>query len=662
MVASASSTTGTNIDVASIVSQLMTVEQRPLTVLANKVTDYNTKLSAFGIVKSALSNFQTAVSALSDTSKFKALNATPGDSTILTTSVSTSAAPGVYAVNTTLLAQAQTLMSGGTLSDTISLGNGATTLSFQFGTSGTPGSFGTAKTVSVNANSSLQDISTAVNAANIGVNATVVNDGTATPYHLVFTASNTGVANSMSIATADATLIPMLNYDQVGVGGMNMTEAAAARNATLTVNGVPISSATNTVTGAIQGVTLNLTKPNATTSVTVARDTATISASVSGFITAYNNLSTTLNNISAYDPVSKKGAALQGDATVLMLQSKLRATLNTAISTSGGSLTTLSQIGVSFQKDGSLALDSTKLNTAISNNFDDIASLFAATGKATDNLVAYSSSTTSTLPGSYAVHIDSLAAQGNTTGSINLNTVNGTGITAIAANTVLNVTLDNVSASVTLTAGNTYTSSQLATMIQSAINSTSAFTNVGSAVTATIDGNGQLVITSNRYSASSNVSLADAPGSATPVATFMGAATTTAGADVQGTINGQAATGAGKTLTSTTGNSKGLKIQINGGAFGAGAAGDRGMMNYSQGYAYTLNQLTTSLLATGGPLEGRTTGINKSITDIGKQQDALNVRLASIQANYTKQFTALDVMLSSMNTTMNFLTQQLAKL
>ena len=660
MVASATSTTGTNIDVASIVSQLMTVEQRPLTVLANKVASYNATLSAFGIVKSALGNFQTAVSALSDTSKFKALSVTPGDSTILTASSSTNAAPGVYAVNTTLLAQAQTLMSGGTLSDTISLGNSATTLSFQFGTSGTPGSFGTAKTVSINANSSLQDISAAVNAANIGVSATVVNDGTATPYHLVFTASNTGTANSMSIVTTDATLIPMLNYDE-GVGGTkSMTEAAAARNATLTVNGVSISSATNTVTGAIQGVTLNLTKPNATTSVTVARDTATVSASVSGFVTAYNNLSTTLNNISAYDPVSKKGAALQGDATVLMLQTKLRASLNTAISTSGGSLTTLSQIGVSFQKDGSLTLDSTKLNTAISNNFDDIASLFAATGKATDNLVAYSSSTTSTLPGSYAVHVDSLAAQGNTTGSINLNTVNGTGITTIAANTVLNVTLDNVSASVTLAAGNTYTSSQLATMIQSAINSTSAFTNVGSAVTATIDGGGQMVITSNRYSASSNVSLSN--GTGTLVSDFMGAATSVAGTDVQGTINGQAATGAGKTLTSTTGNSKGLKIQINGGAFGVGAAGDRGTMNYSQGYAYTLNQLTTSLLATGGPLEGRTTGISNSITDIGKQQDALNVRLASIQANYTKQFTALDVMLSSMNTTMNFLTQQLAKL
>ena len=655
MVASTTSTTGTNIDVASIVSQLMTVEQRPLTVLANKVTSYNTQLSAFGTVKSALGNFQTAVSALSDISKFKALSATPGDSTILTASPSTDAAVGVYAVNTTLLAQAQTLMSGGALSNTVGLGNGATTLSFQFGTSGTPSSFGTAKTVSINANSSLQDISAAVNAANIGVSATVVNDGTATPYHLVFTASNTGSANSMSIATADATLIPMLNYDE-GVGGTkSMTEAAAAQNATLTVNGVHISSATNTVTGAIQGVTLNLTKPNAATSVTVARDTATVNASISGFVKAYNDLSTTLTNISAYDPASKKSAVLQGDATVLMLQTKLRATLNTAISNSGGSLTTLSQIGVSFQKSGSLTLDSAKLNTAISNNFDDIASLFAATGKATDNLVAYSSSTTSTLPGSYAVHVDSLAAQGNTTGSLDLRL----GPTAIAANTALNITLDNVNASVTLTAGS-YSASNLATMIQSAINSTSAFTNVGSSVAAAIDGNGHMVITSNRYSSTSNVNLSN--GTGTLVSDFMGAATTTAGADVAGTIDGQAAIGAGQTLTANTGNAKGLKIKINGGAFGAGAAGDRGTMNFSHGYAYTLDQLTTSLLATGGPLDGRTTGISNSITDIGKQQDALNVRLASIQANYTKQFTALDVMLSSMNTTMNFLTQQLAKL
>lgn len=659
MVASTTSTAGTNIDVAGIVSQLMAVEQKPLTALSTKEASYNAQLSAYGSIKGALGSFQTAVSALSDISKFKALSATSGDSTILTASATTDAVAGVYAVSTTQLAQAQTLMSNGVMSNTVSLGNSATTLSFQFGTTGVPGSFGTAKTVAIAANSSLQDISSAVNAANIGVSATVVNDGTATPYRLVFTASSTGAANSMSVVTADATLSPILNYDEGTGGTKSMTQAAAAQNAMLTVNGVPVSSATNTVTGAIQGVTLSLVKPNAATSVTIVRDTATINTSVSGFVKAYNDLSTTLKNLSAYDPVNKKGAVLLGDSTVSTLQSKLRVVLNTAISNSGASLTTLSQIGVSFQKDGTLALDAAKLNTAISNNFNDIASLFAVTGKATDNMVAYSASTTSTLPGSYAIHVDSLAAQGNTTGGVNLNTVNGTGLTAIAANTVINVTLDNVSASVALTAG-TYTASQLATMVQSAINSTSAFSAVGSSIAATIDGSGQLVITSNRYSSTSNASMAS--GTGTSVLDFMGAATTASGADVAGTIDGQVAIGAGQTLTASTGNTKGLKIQINGGTFGAGAAGDRGTMNYSQGYAYTLNQLATSLLASDGLLAGRTTGINNSITDIGKQRDAMNTRLARMQANYTKQFTALDVMLSGMNTTMNFLTQQLAKL
>ena len=136
-----------------------------------------------------------------------------------------------------------------------------------------------------------------------------------------------------------------------------------------------------------------------------------------------------------------------------------------------------------------------------------------------------------------------------------------------------------------------------------------------------------------------------------------GAPTSSAGVDVAGTIDGQAAIGSGQLLTASSGNSAGLKIQVNGGALGA-----RGTVNYSHGYAYSLNKLTGDMLTSDGLLTSKTTGINKSITAIGKQRVAVNVRLAEIQKRYTTQFSALDVMLSRMSQTSNYLTQQLANL
>lgn len=326
--------------------------------------------------------------------------------------------------------------------------------------------------------------------------------------------------------------------------------------------------------------------------------------------------------------------------------------LNTAIVGSGSSVTGLSQIGVTFQKDGTLAVDPAKLNSAISSNFSDIASLFATVGKASDSLVIYSSSTSNTKPGSYAVNLTQVASQGSTVGAVNLNTVNGTGLTIVAANTTINANVNGASGVVALTAGS-YTATQLATMIQAAINGTSTF--AGSSVSATIDGSGFLRITSGLYGSASAARLDNKTG--TLVTDFMGTATNSLGTDVAGSIGGVASTGLGQVLTATAGDASGLQIFVNGGAVGA-----RGTVNYSHGYAYSLNQLTTSMVATGGLLDSVTTGISSSITDIGKQRDALNVRLASIQASYTKQFSALDVMLSSMNSTSTYLTQQLANL
>lgn len=667
-----SATTSTNLDVNSIVSQLMTVERRPITKLNVKEAGYQAKLTAYGSVKGAVAGFQSAVQSLSSASKFQAVKAIPSDATVFSASASSIAVAGTYSLEVTSLAQAQKLVATGQASSTAAIGNGtATTVTFDFGTiSGgtfdsvtgkyTGAAFATSgtgtKSITIDSsNNSLQGIRDAINAAKMGVTATIINDGSGTPYRLSLSSDSSGVSNSLKISTSggDGTIATLLAHDPAGLpAAQHLSQTVTAQNAVFKVNGVAVSKASNTVSDVVQGVTLTLlNKTTTAANLTVARDTAAVSSSISGFVKAYNDLAKTLKDVSAYDAASQKGAILQGDSTVRSLQSQLRSMLSTSVVGTSGALTTLSDVGVSFQKDGTLALNQTKLDSAIASNFGDIASLFAAVGNGTDSLVSFNSATSNTKPGNYAVNITQVAAKGRITGDLS---VPATGNT-IAAGTAINVTLDGVAASVALTAG-TYTNTQLAAMIQSAVNGASEFSSIGASVAATINGSGFMSITSNKYGSTSNVSMTS--GTGTVVSAFMGTITSgTPGVDVAGSIGGVTATGSGQILKANSGDPIDLSIIINGGATGA-----RGMLNYSHGYAYLLDKWATSSLASGGILAGRTDGIGKTITDIGKQRTALENRLIGIEKRYRAQFTALDSMLSSMNKTSTYLTQQLTQI
>lgn len=460
--------------------------------------------------------------------------------------------------------------------------------------------------------------------------------------------SATATANQSNLAIQTGFSAAQLGTQAIGTE--YMAQSAVAQNAVLNVNGVQATKTSNTITDVIQGVTLNLLKPATGASLSVANDPTATTTAINGFVKAYNDLAKTLADSSAYNASTKQGAILQGNSTVRNLQSQLRNMLSASVSGTSGTLTTLSQIGITFQKDGSLAVDATKLSAAMTTYPNDIGSLFASVGKSTDSLVSFNAASSNTKPGNYAVNITQLATMGSTTGNA---VVAATG-NLIASGTTISVALNGVTASVALTAG-TYTNTQLATMIQSAINGTSAFSTAGSSVSATINGS-NLNISSTRYGSSSSVSMTDVTGTA--VATFIGAApTNVTGVDVAGSIGGVSGTGSGQLLSAASGDPQGLSIIVNGGVTGA-----RGTLNYSQGYATTLKNWSTSVLASDGSITSATNGINQTIKDIGKRRDALNVRLVTIEARYRAQFTNLDMMLNSMNTTSTFLTQQLGKL
>lgn len=517
-------------------------------------------------------------------------------------------------------------------------------------------------TVTLGANDqSLQGIRDAINKAGIGVTASIVSDGSSTPYHLVLISTKTGETSSMKItvaaldgSSADTGLANLLTYDPAGT--QSLTQTSAAQSTKLTVNGIAVTSASNSVTGAIQGVTLAIGAVGST-SVVVAKDTSSVKSAVTAFVKAYNDLNNTIKGLTSYDATTKASGALLGDSGVLSIQTRLRQQLGTAVEGLSGNLTTMSQVGISFQKDGSLALDSTKLGNAITNNFADIAGLFSAIGSASDSLVSFTSSTAATKPGTYGLDITTLAAQGSLKSAAALAPT-----TVIAPNTTWTVTLNQTDpatssrvANVALTAGS-YTPTQLSALLRAAINGNPAFAANGDTVETSLDADNKLTLSSSRYGSISNLDVSSQSGSA--VSDVFGAATPTKGADVAGTLGGMAFTGSGQTLTGAAGsNMEGLKMLVNG-----GTTGDRGTVTFSQGYAYQLSNLAASFIGTSGLITGRADGLNTSIKTVTDQRQKFSDKLTDIEKRYRAQYTALDVSLASMQSTQTYLTQQLASI
>lgn len=559
---------GSNLDVTGIVSKLMAVESAPLTVMQTREASYLAKITAYGTVKGALSSFQTAVNGLSSAAAFKSLTATPSDATVLSASATTLATSGSYAVAVTALAQGQALTAAGQASTTVAIGAGAaTTLSFQFGTisggslaSGayTGASFAqdasqAAHSIVIDSsNNSLQGIRDTINGAGMGVTASIVNDGGAgTPYHLMLTSNSTGAAHSMKITSSgeDAGITGLLAYDPAAT--QNLSQSSVAQNAALTINGLPVSSASNAVADAIGGVTLNLTKAG-TSNLSIASNTSAVTTAVQALVKSYNDTNATLKSLTSYDVSTKKGGLLNGDSTMEAIQSKLRAALTTPLSGLGGNtLTNLTQIGVTFLKDGTLSLDNAKLQTAMTKNFSDFSALFASAGKPSDSLVKFATSSSASTPGSYAVTVDALATQGKAIGSDKATQASLDG--SLAANLTLTagvndhllVSIDNDTAvAVTLTPaapGPAFaTAADLATQVETDINA--ALTAAGQVRRVSVTDNaGKLSIVSSSFGAASAVSVTDDPAFAgnTGATDLLGAPTGSTVATIKTGVNDQ---------------------------------------------------------------------------------------------------------------------------
>lgn len=388
---------GSNLELGTLLTNLETAESAPLTAIQTKATSYTTKLSAFSQVQSALNTLKAAGDKLASPAFFDTVKASVSDDKILSATPGDSSVAGSYKIDVTQLAQSQSLVSAGRADTKTAVGNGKITLQFGSITGGaldaTTGQYtGAGFTDDVTRpsaeitidedNNTLDGIRAAINRANVGVTASIVNDGSGTPYRLVLTSTRSGEASSMQISVdGDAALQSLVGYDPAGAQSMRQT--TVAQNAKLNVNGIDIVSSGNTVTDAIPGTTLTLASEGES-DVKLTSDTSAVSAGITAFVNAYNALQKTATTLTAYDAETKKGSALTGDQTLRTLMNRVRQTLSGSQPGGTNDMKVMSEIGVTMQKDGTLAIDSKKLDKALSDNMTGVAKLFSSgTGETT---------------------------------------------------------------------------------------------------------------------------------------------------------------------------------------------------------------------------------------------------------------------------------------
>jgi flagellar hook-associated protein 2 len=351
---------GSGLDLEGLITKLMKVETQPLTRLQTKQSAYNNQISALGQIKSALASLQTAASAMKDPGKLSALKAESSDATVASASAAAGAVGGSYNVNVTQIASSHKLVSGVTPS--LSAG----TLSIKVGAN-------TEKTVAISAGMSLSDVASAINAQNSGATATVVNGSGG--QQLVVTSNASGKDNTIKMSG-----VAGLEFDPVSGTG-SLSQQTAAQDAKLSIDGIAVESASNTVRDAVTGITLNLAKTGSTR-LTVSADDSSVREKAETFVKEYNNVISTLKTLSQYNPDGASGV-LNGDSTVRSLMSQVR---NAVSSVPAGvdpqsPLKYLFDLGISADLGGTLKLDTEKLAAALEQN----------PSAATQTLTAYAS-------------------------------------------------------------------------------------------------------------------------------------------------------------------------------------------------------------------------------------------------------------------------------
>lgn len=634
---------------SDLVDQLVSAERAPTeNRLDSRAQRAETLISAYGTLKSAITELRLPMRQLSAPDNLKAFSAASSNEDVAVTVDSSKASRGSYNVKVLSLAQSQSLASSAFADrDSTSVGTGTLTIS-----SGDK----TASLTIDGSNNTLQGLADEINEAGIGISAGVIDTGSG--FRLVLSSESTGKANAVSISVTDDDGV---SNDGAGLSQFvfnettqNMQETVSAQDARVEVNGIAISRSTNSFSDVIDGLSFEAKAEGVSSTIKVEQDFGAVADRVGAFVEKFNALQTTINGLSGFNPETGQGGILSGDTAIRAVQSQLRNVLGRVVpGLEGASVRTLADAGITTNfQTGGLTFDRVKFEEQLQNNPDDVTALFAEQGRTTSANVEFLSSGVGTTRGDYAIDITQAATQGGVLGDTAL----ADGVVIDASNDEIEFTVDgSTNFSIQLTQ-QTYSSAQdLVAEIQSQLDSNSALNSAGQSVRVGLDANGVLQFTSGAFGSRSNVSVMSVENGA---ALGLSVKTGTVGKDVAGTVNGQEASGDGRTLTVTgAGGAKGMQLQIAG-----YTDGDLGRVNYIEGIGEQAVNLVTDIVGADGILDAKTESLNRDLDRIEEERIRLEDRIQSYRERLVSQFTAADSLISQLNSTGNYLTQQLAAL
>ncbi|MGB5583549.1 MAG: flagellar filament capping protein FliD [Gammaproteobacteria bacterium] len=357
---------GSGLDIQSIVSQLMEIERQPLQRLQLKQNQLEAQISAYGQLSSTLSSFQTAMENLGSVSALKVFNGTSSNADVVNVTATSNAELGRFGVEVVRLAENHKIASKEVLNtDTFGGRRANDALTIRVGSD-------PADTVTVDLSTAktLSEIRTAINddPNNPGVTATIIH-GDNNKQKMILTADDSGADNALTITTSGRVRLSDFDFQTLNdIGG-----DTSLLDAEFNIDGYNITRSSNTISDVISGVTLNLVSadPGMTHNIAIERDLETVKEAVQSFADAFNELRTSIKSL--------RNGQLEADSSLLSIERQVFSVLNNAAT--GGTYSVLSEIGLSMQKDGTMSLSSSDLESALQTDFDGVAQLFAADGQ-----------------------------------------------------------------------------------------------------------------------------------------------------------------------------------------------------------------------------------------------------------------------------------------
>ncbi len=673
---------GSGIDTSSLTKQLTEIERAaPQQRIDSKREKAETQISDFGLISNALATLQDAAEVLTDPEGLfsKSASFTQSDA-LVPVELDTDVQAGSYTFTVEAVASSQSLTSTSFTDPTDAVGEGVLTFKFGDATvdgSGkmltTPGSGFSEDLASEevqvtidSTNNSLEGLRDAINDADFGVQATIVNDGL-NGYLLQISAAS-GANNELEISVEESGGSPT-NTDNDGLSRFAFNETASqltqnqgGADSQLTINGLTVYRESNSIDDIVPGLKLDVlaADPGTPVNITVSDDKAFAEQNIRDFVEAYNlfleaiepAIGITEQENEEGDKVDVTGS-LASDSLARSMISQLRSVFSSAIpGLVDSNFTSLGAIGIRTELNGGISIDEETFSAAIDDNFEDVQKLFAPNTDTSDSGVFINSYNANTSAGEYEVVITTPPARGYYEGASfgGVSSFPDYDTTGKAYEIVVEV---NGTASGTLAIPeDTYASqSDLAAAIQTLINSDSNISDAGASVTVEYDSdNDRLLFTSNKYGASSGVeftSVSPDPALTDDLGISVGAGT--AGATVVGTVNGEAAFGSGNVLLPPLGDpGEGLALVVGEGATSA-------TVNFSRGFAGELETLIDEFLGANGLIATRESNLESSIEDLDEDQESLDRRMTAYEERLINQFIAMERILASLNTSGSFL-------